>query len=293
MLKLEGTWTALVTPFRDGRVDDRALAGLVEAQIEARIDGIVSVGTTGESPTVSAAEHAEIVRRTVQAAAGRVPVIAGAGSNSTQHSIELARAARAAGAVGLLVVTPYYNKPTQDGLVRHFRAIAEAVPLPIVAYNVPGRTGCDLLPETIARLAAEVPEVVAVKEATGNVHRTTQILARTGDRITVLSGDDFTAMPLYAVGARGVISVVSGIAPRLMVDMWRAARDGDYARARALHYRVQPLSEALFAEPNPIPIKAALAMAGKITEELRPPLYPLAGPARERLRQALAAEGLL
>lgn len=288
----EGAITALVTPFRHGRVDDEALARLVDEQIAAGIDGLVPVGTTGESATLDFDEHVHVIAQVVRAARGRVPVIAGTGSNSTREAIELSRAARDVGADGLLQVTPYYNRPTQDGLVRHFAAIAEAVPLPMVVYNVPSRTGCDLLPDTVARLA-EIPSVVAIKEATGSLVRATQILERTGGRITVLSGDDFTAMPLYAIGGRGVISVVSNVAPRWMAEMWDAARDGDWARARELHFRIQPLAELLFSETSPTPAKCALALMGRIADELRPPLYPMSSTGRERMRALLEREGLL
>ncbi|MSP15722.1 MAG: 4-hydroxy-tetrahydrodipicolinate synthase [Myxococcales bacterium] len=288
----EGAITALVTPFRDGRVDDAALTALVEEQLAAGIDGLVAVGTTGESATLSFDEHVHVVGHVVRTVRRRVPVIAGAGSNATVEAIELARAAREVGADGLLLVTPYYNKPNQLGLERHFRAVIEAARLPTVLYNVPGRTGCDLLPATVARLA-ELPEVVAIKDATGNLVRGTQLLAQTGGRITLLSGDDFTAMPLYAIGARGVISVISNLAPAWMAEMWDAARTGDWVRARELHFLIQPLVELLFAEPSPIPLKYAMALAGKLADELRPPLYPLEGPLREQLRAAMVEAKLL
>lgn len=284
--------TALVTPFRNGQVDDAALADLVEEQIAAGIDGLIPVGTTGESATLNVEEHVHVIAHVVKAAKKRVPVIAGAGSNATAEAIELARAAREVGADGLLSVTPYYNRPSQDGLFRHFAEIAAAVPLPTIVYNVPGRTSCDLLPETVARLM-ELPAVVGIKEATGSALRATQILARVGNRITVLSGDDFTAMPLYAIGARGVISVISNVAPRWMADMWDAAKAGDWAKARELHYKIQPLTELLFAEPSPSPIKTCLALCGKIADEIRAPLYPVSGPLREKLRAALKEGGLL
>jgi 4-hydroxy-tetrahydrodipicolinate synthase len=284
----EGVLTALVTPFKDGAVDEEALRAVVEQQIGGGIDGLVACGTTGESPTLSTAEQERVVAACVQASRGRVPVWAGAGSNSTAHACELSAGARRAGADGLLLVTPYYNRPTQEGLVQHFRAIVKATPLPTILYNVPSRTGCDLLPETVARLC-EVPEVVAIKEATGLPLRTSQILARTGDRLTVLSGDDLTALPLFAVGARGVISVTSNPVPAEMVAMWKAAAAGDYVRARRQHNRLLPLSEALFVESNPIPVKAAMSMLRLCRDEVRPPLTLLAGAGREKLRAALAA----
>jgi len=283
----KGVITALVTPFRGDAVDEEALRRLVDEQIRAGIDGFVPVGTTGESPTVSVEEHIRIIKIVVEETHKRVPVIAGTGANSTREAIELTREARAVGADGTLQVTPYYNRPTQDGLVRHFKAVADAVGLPVVVYNVPGRTGCDLLPETMERLC-EVPLVVGIKEATGSAQRAAQIIARVGDRMVVLSGDDATAFPLYALGAQGCISVVSNVAPADMAAMWDAAAAGNWNKARELHYRVFPLSEGLFIEANPIPVKAALAMMGKISDEIRAPLYPMAGVNREKVRKILA-----
>jgi len=219
-------------------------------------------------------------------------VVAGASANATALAIEQSLACRDAGADGLLHVTPWYNKPTQDGLHAHFSAIAKACPLPIVLYNVPGRTGCDLLPPTIARLA-EIDNIVAVKEATGCTRRATDIVQLVGNRLAVLSGDDFTAMPLYAVGARGVISVVSNVVPARMAEMWDAASAGEWARARSLHFDIQRLAAICFAEPNPIPVKAALALLGLTTDEVRSPLTPCTEPVKARLRECLAAEGLL
>ena len=283
----KGVITALVTPFRDDRIDEEALRRLVDEQIRAGIDGLVPVGTTGESPTLSNEEHIRVIEVVVQEAKKRVPVIAGTGANATREAIELTAAAKAMGADGTLQVTPYYNKPTQDGLFRHFKAVVDAVALPMVVYNVPGRTGCDLLPETIARLC-ELPLMVGVKEATGNLQRAAQIIARVGDRVTMLSGDDATAFPFYALGGNGCISVVSNVVPADMAAMWDAAVAGDWNRARELHYKVFPLSEGLFIEANPIPVKAALAMMGKIADEIRPPLYPMAGANREKVRKILA-----
>jgi 4-hydroxy-tetrahydrodipicolinate synthase len=287
-----GVITALVTPFRGDKLDEEALRRLVEEQIAAGVDGLVPTGTTGESPTLSNEEHLRVIQLVVEAAKKRVPVIAGTGSNSTQEAIEMSKAAKKVGADGLLLVTPYYNRPGQEHLYRHFKAIIEAAPLPTVLYNVPGRTSCDLLPETIARLA-ELREVVGVKEATGSALRASQILARVGDRLALLSGDDATAFPLYALGGKGVISVVSNVAPALMSAMWDAAAAGDWAKARSLHYRLLPLGEGLFVEANPIPVKAALVMMGRIADEIRPPLYPLAAQYRDKLRAQLAELGLV
>ena len=282
----KGVITALVTPFRGDAIDEEALRRLVDDQIRAGIDGFVPVGTTGESPTVSVEEHIRIIKIVVEETRKRVPVIAGTGANSTREAIELTIEARAVGADATLQVTPYYNRPTQDGLFRHFKAVADAAGLPIVVYNVPGRTGCDLLPETMARLC-EVPLVVGIKEATGSAQRAAQILSRVGDRMVVLSGDDATAFPLYALGAQGCISVVSNVAPADMAAMWDAAAAGDWKKARELHYKVFPLSEGLFIEANPIPVKAALAMMGKISDEIRAPLYPMTGANREKVRKIL------
>ena len=283
----KGVITALVTPFRNDRIDEEALRRLVDEQIRAGIDGLVPVGTTGESPTLSTEEHIRVIEIVVQETKKRVPVLAGTGGNATREAIELTQAAKAVGADGTLQVTPYYNKPTQDGLFRHFKAVADAASLPMVVYNVPGRTGCDLLPETIARLC-ELPLVVGVKEATGNLQRAAQSISRVGDRLSLLSGDDATAFPFYALGGNGCISVVSNVVPADMAAMWDAAAAGNWSKARELHYKLFPLSEGLFIEANPIPVKAALAMMGKIADEIRPPLYPLAGAGREKVRKILA-----
>ena len=282
-----GVLTALVTPFRNDSVDETALRNLVDDQIANGVDGLVPVGTTGESPTLNFDEHIRVIKIVVEAARKRVPVIAGTGSNSTHEAIELSKEARRVGADGLLQVTPYYNRPTQDGLYRHFKAIADAVPLPTIVYNVPSRTACDLLPDTLARLC-DIPAIVGVKEATGSALRAAQVLSKVGDRLVVLSGDDATAFPLYALGGRGVISVVSNVAPADMSAMWDAAAAGDWKKARELHYKLLPLGEWLFIEANPIPVKAALSMMGRIADELRAPLYPLAGANREKVREVLA-----
>ena len=287
-----GVITAIVTPFRRGAVDEDALRKLVEDQIANGIDGLVPVGTTGESPTLSFEEHLRVIEVVTETVAKRIPVIAGTGSNATREAIELSVAAKKLGVDGLLQVTPYYNKPSQDGMYRHFKAIVDECPLPTLVYNVPGRTGCDLLPETVARLA-ELPLIVGIKEATGSATRASQILARVPSRFVVLSGDDATAFPLFALGGRGVISVVSNVAPALMAEMWDAAAAGDWARARALHFKLLPLSEGLFIESNPIPVKAGLAMMGRIADELRAPLYPMTGAGREKVRANLSEVGLL
>jgi 4-hydroxy-tetrahydrodipicolinate synthase len=287
-----GAMTALVTPMRDGGVDWKAFEALIEAQISGGIDGLVPCGTTGESATLTHQEHAEVLRFVTQTAKRRVPVLAGAGSNSTAEALSLAKAARAAGADGLMLITPYYNKPTQEGLYQHFKTIVEAVPLPTVVYNVPGRTGVDMLPDTIARLA-ELPQIVGVKEATGQVTRTQDIIRRVGERLAILSGEDAINYPLYCVGARGCISVVSNVAPELVAKVWDAFHAGDQGRARTLHYKSLPLADALFLESNPIPVKTALNLMGRIGPELRQPLAPMSHANREKLRAALVEQGLL
>jgi 4-hydroxy-tetrahydrodipicolinate synthase len=288
-----GAMTALVTPMRDGQVDEAALRALVEWQIAEGIDALVPCGTTGESATLTPEEHTRAIQIVVQAARKRVPVIAGAGSNATHEAIALSKAAREAGADGLLLITPYYNRPTQEGLYLHFRAIAEEVPLPIVLYNVPARTGCDLLPETIERLVRELPSVIGVKEATGAVQRTQQIIARMGARVVVLSGEDAINFPLYAVGARGCISVVSNVAPSLVARAWDAWEAHDVGRAAALHYESLPLADALFAEASPIPAKTALGLMGKIVPEMRLPLHPMSEAPKQKLQAAMAQLGIL
>lgn len=281
MLTLRGTFPALVTPFRDGEVDEEALRALVEHVIEGGVDGLVPCGTTGESVTLSDAEHRRVVAVVVEQARGRVPVIAGAGTVSTHHTIELAQSAREVGADGLLLVCPYYNRPTQAGLEAHFRAVLKAVPLPSVLYNIPGRTGVDMTVETLERLA-DVPSIVGVKEATGNVLRAQQILARCGDRYAVLSGDDALTLPMLSVGATGVISVTANLLPRPTSEVCRAWERGDVARARALHLGLLPVHEAMFLESNPGPVKMALAKAGRLAPEVR---LPLVWPTDETARK--------
>ncbi|MBE7447643.1 MAG: 4-hydroxy-tetrahydrodipicolinate synthase [Kofleriaceae bacterium] len=289
---LEGAMTALVTPMKDGKVDFDALGRLVDWQITSGIDALVAVGTTGESATLDFDEHIAVIAHTVKVAAGRVPVIAGAGGNATAEALELTRRSADAGAAALLHVTPYYNRPSQDGLFRHFEAIARATTLPIILYNVPTRTGCDLLPDTVARLAA-IDNIVAIKEATGNLVRASELIARTGNQLAVISGDDATTFPLYALGGKGVISVVSNVAPARMAEMWDAAVAGNWSRAREIHYSLRVLNQLLFAEPSPAPTKACLHRMGRIGPELRPPIYPVTAALAEQLEAELAAQGLL
>ena len=291
-MNLEGAMTAIVTPMRDGSPDFPALERFVESQIAAGIHGLVAVGTTGESASLRIDEHLEVIERTVRFAAGRVPVVAGAGANSTHEAIELSAASKDAGADALLQVTPYYNKPTQEGLFQHFSAITESSDLPIILYNVPGRTACDMTAETVARLA-ELPRIAAIKEASADMHRASQIVRLCGDAITLLSGDDFTAFPLLCLGGKGVISVVSNVVPDRVAGMCNAAKTGDWDKARELHYSFQALSELLFIESNPIPVKAAMHLIGMMGPEIRLPLTEASEETIALLRTCLGSEGLL
>ena len=287
-----GSIVAIVTPFRKGRVDERALGDLIEFQLANGTDGIVPCGTTGESATLSHQEHERVVAFTIETVKRRVPVIAGAGSNSTDEAIALTRHAKKAGADGALLITPYYNKPMQEGLFRHYKAVAEAVDLPLVLYNIPSRTSVNLLPSTVGRLAA-IRNIVAIKEGSGSLQQVSEILQACGDRLTVLSGDDPLTIPMMAVGAKGVITVTANIAPADMAAMVDAFAAGQLDRARRLHDKLFPLFTALFYETNPIPVKAALAMMGKIDEELRLPLCPMASESREKLARVMKEYGLI
>ena len=269
-----GAFTALVTPMQNGQIFTRGLREFVEFQISEGIDGLVPCGTTGEAATLDASERAEVIRLVVEQARGRVPVIAGASANCTATAVANSRAAAEAGADALLHVTPYYNKPSQDGLVAHFTAVAGATDLPVVLYNVPGRTSCDMLPETVARLAS-LPNVVGVKEATGSLGRAQQVIAACPDDFDVLSGDDFTCMGMTALGGSGVISVVSTLIPGDVARMIGACRAGDMEQARTLHYRLEPLMHLLFVESNPVPVKAGVSLLGYTANEVRLPLLPL------------------
>jgi 4-hydroxy-tetrahydrodipicolinate synthase len=285
-----GTYTAIVTPFRGGAVAYDEVKKLVDFQIRNGISGLVPVGTTGESPTVSHEEHLEVIRCTIAAARGRVPVIAGTGSNSTREAIDMTRAADAAGADGFLLVAPYYNRPTQEGLFRHFAEIAEATAKPIVLYSIPGRCGIEISVPVIERLRARYPHVAHIKEAGGSVDRVDQILSALGSDITVLSGDDSLTLPFMSVGAKGVISVASNLYPRAVGRLVSLALAGEYAKARTLHRRLYPVFKTIFIESNPAPIKFALARAGIIgSAEVRPPLCELSAASRETLASVLQA----
>jgi 4-hydroxy-tetrahydrodipicolinate synthase len=289
---LKGAITAIVTPFKKGQVDETAYRELIEFGIKGGIHGIVPCGTTGESATLSHAEHKKVVEICIDQVKKRLPVIAGTGSNNTAEALELTKHAQAAGADYALMITPYYNKPTQEGLYQHYKFIAAKTKIPIVVYNVPSRTSLNLLPETMARLA-EIPNIVGVKEATGDLKQVAKILELCGDKITVLSGDDFTTLPLLAIGGQGVISVVSNVAPQDMAGLCNAFFAGDLEGARKLHFKLWPLMEAMFYETNPAPAKTALKMMKKITGEVRQPLCPLSPANEEKLRQVLQKYGLI
>lgn len=291
--RLGGSIVAIVTPMQDdGAVDYKCLMALVEWHLSEGTDGIVAVGTTGESATLSVEEHIEVIRRVIAQVKGRVPVIAGTGANATSEAIELTRAAAEAGADACLVVTPYYNKPPQEGLYRHYKAIAEAVAVPIILYNVPGRTGCDLLPATVARLAS-VANIVGLKEAVGTLERRSALLAlKLPTDFVLLSGDDETAREAILAGFKGDISVTANVAPRLMHAMCAAARAGDAAKAAAIDEKLQALHQHLFVEPNPIPVKWALQAMQRIPGGLRLPLVPLSTACEPQVRSALAVAGI-
>lgn len=292
-MKFTGTMTALVTPFNaDGTFDKEAMEGLVNWQIEQGIDGLVVCGSTGEAATLNDEEYSDVVTCVVGVADGRVPVVAGAGSNNTARAIELSRRAFEAGADGLLHVTPFYNKPTRAGLTAHFRAIAEAVDLPIIAYNVPGRTGQNIPAATMLGLARDVPQVVAVKEASGDIEQVMTIIAGRGEDFAVLSGDDALTLPMIAAGADGLISVASNEIPKELTDMVRAARDGDYETARQIHYRWLDLMNVNFIETNPQPVKTALARMGRIKEQFRLPLVPMEQSTKQALYDVMERVGL-
>ncbi len=290
---IQGSLVALVTPMTpDGAVDEAALASLVEWQIAEGTDGIVAVGTTGESATLDEDEHCHVIGRVVELAAGRVPVIAGTGANSTTEAITLTRCAQAAGADACLLVTPYYNKPTQEGLFLHHKAIAEAVDIPQILYNVPGRTACDMVPDTIARLA-KVPGIAGVKEATGDLDRVRRIRELCGDGFAIYSGDDATGCEAMLMGANGVISVTTNVAPAAMHALWLAASAGDRAEAERIDATLAALHKDLFIEANPIPVKWALAEMGRVSTGIRLPLTWLSADAQEPVRQALRLAGVL
>ena len=281
---LKGSMVALVTPFRKGRVDEHAMKRLLDFHLEQGTDVIVPVGTTGESATLTHEEHKGVMSFVIDYVRGRVPVICGAGSNCTEEAVPLFRHAKKKGANGVLVVTPYYNKPTQEGLYRHYEFLAKKVDIPIVMYNVPGRTGISIAPETVARLS-KIRNIIGIKEASGNLEQAIRIISLCD--VTVVSGEDSLTLPLLSVGATGVISVVANIAPRKMHDMVQAYLEGDVEKAKALHYELFELAKVLFIETNPIPVKTALALMGMISGELRLPLCEMESKNKERLKKVL------
>jgi len=282
-----GTFTALVTPFRNGVVDDSAFKKLIETQIGADITGIVAVGTTGESPTLSHNEREQVIQLSVATANKRCLVLAGTGSNSTQHAVENTKMAERLGVDGALLVAPYYNKPSQEGLFRHFKAIADATSLPIMLYNIPGRCSVDILPETVVRLARECQNIVSIKEASGSVERVSELRRRLAEAFTILSGDDSLTLPFMAVGAAGVVSVASNLFPAEVCALVRACESGDLKSAAKLHRKLLPLFKDLFIEPNPVPMKTALGWRGAMSGEVRLPLCEMSEANQARLRKTL------
>lgn len=292
-MRFSGAMTALVTPLKNNALDEAAYRDFIEFQISEGIHGLVPCGTTGESATLTHEEHERVIEICIEQTRGRVPVLAGAGSNNTAEAIRLALFAKKAGADGALLITPYYNKPTQEGLYQHFKSIAQAVDLPLVPYNVPGRTGCNLLPATLARLAHDFPHIVGVKEATGDMVQGSKVLAACPQGFCVLSGDDLTALPLMSLGGCGMISVTSNVAPRSMAAMYNAFVSGDLAGAARIHHGLFPLHEAMFFESNPIPVKTALGLMGRMRDEMRLPLCPMSEEPKKRLTDVLRQQKLL
>ena len=293
-MKYQGLYTAIITPFKNNEVDYEALKALVEAQVAAGVDGIVPVGTTGESPTLTHREHMEVIRRTIEYAAGRCQVIAGTGSNSTVEAIEMTKEAAAMGADGTLQVCPYYNKPSQEGLYRHFKAIADSTDLPVLLYSIPGRSVIEISVETVARLAADCPTIVAIKEAGGSVERVNQLVQALPTDFSILSGDDGLTVPFISCGAVGLVSVTSNVAPAEMKELVTAALSGDGKRAQELQKKYYPLMKGLMSlDTNPVPIKAALALKGAISWEIRMPLVPLAPEKHGQLTELLQQFGLI
>jgi 4-hydroxy-tetrahydrodipicolinate synthase len=288
----KGSMVAIVTPFKKGKVDEKALEKLIEWHINEGTHAIVPCGTTGESSTLDYEEHYRVIEITVKVVNKRIPVIAGTGSNSTEEAIMIARKAEKLGADGSLSVTPYYNKPTQEGLYRHFKEIADKTGLPMILYNVPGRTSVNMLPQTVARLA-EHPRIKGIKEATGDMKQVSEIIRLCGPDFAVISGDDFTNLTLLALGGKGFISVTANICPKDMAELFNSWERGDIARARELHYKLETINKAMFIETNPIPVKTALAMMGKIKEELRLPLCEMSEANKQKLAEVLRSAGLI
>ncbi len=293
-LPFSGTYTAIVTPFKkNGEIDDTALERLIQNQVKGGVDGIVPVGTTGESPTLDYEEHIHVIKRSIEVARGRIRVLAGTGGNSTSEAVYLTKMAKKAGADGSLQVAPYYNKPTQEGLFQHFKAIAAASDLPLVLYSIPGRCGIEIAIDTVKRLAEACPTIVGIKEAGGNADRVSQLRAALGEKFTILSGDDSLTLPFMSVGAHGVVSVASNVIPKEVAQMVKAFAKGQPAAALKLHARYYPLFKDLFIETNPVPVKAALAVLGLCAEEYRLPLVPMSPKNREILKGTLKACGVI
>jgi 4-hydroxy-tetrahydrodipicolinate synthase len=292
-MQFQGALTALVTPFRNNNIDEESFRAHIEEQIVKGINGLVPCGTTGESATMTHEEHKQAIKICVDQAKGRVPILAGAGSNNTREAIELTTFAKQAGADGTLHITPYYNKPTQAGVVAHFQAIAKEVPIPMIVYNVPGRTGLNVLPETMAQLKQTVPEVVGVKEASGNIRQMSEVIEECGQDFCVLAGDDFVVLPLLSLGGKGVISVLSNLLPDKMADLCAAYAAKDLEKAKSLHFELAPLSRAMFLETNPIPVKTSLALMGKMELSLRLPLVPMHADNEAKLKEELSKANLL
>lgn len=294
MSKIQGAIVAIVTPFSGGKIDEKGLKDLIELQIENGTHGIVPCGTTGESATLGFEEHKRVIELTVETVKGRVPVIAGTGANNTLEAIELTESAKASGADAVLSVVPYYNKPSQEGLFQHYKAITEAVDIPMILYNVPSRTVTNMLPATVARCATELRNIIGIKEATGSLNQISEVVRSCPDEFIVLSGDDFTSMPTVLVGGQGVISVTSNVEPKGMAQMMEAALAGDLEKANSLHYKLFPLMGAMFCYPSPAPAKKALELMGKIkSSEVRLPMSSMDDASIETLQKAMQEVGLL
>ena len=288
----KGSIVAIVTPFKNDKLDEKALSDLIEWHIAEGTNAIVPCGTTGESATLNYDEHYRVIELTIQVVNKRVPVIAGTGANSTSETIMMTGKAKKLGADGALLVVPYYNKPTQEGLYRHYKAIAEEVDIPIVLYNVPGRTALNMLPQTVARLA-EIKNIVAIKEATGDMAQASEILRLCSNKLAVLSGDDFTTFSLMALGGKGTISVSANVAPKDVSEMCKALEEGNFDQARKLHFKLEPLNKGMFIETNPISVKTALSLMGKIQEEIRLPLCPMSSDNKDKLKNIIKNYGLI
>ena len=288
----KGSLIPIVTPFKEGKIDEEGFRDLIEFHITNGTDAIVPCGTTGESATLTHKEHEQLIDLSIEAANHRVPVIAGTGSNSTAEAIKLTTYAKKTGADGALLITPYYNKPTQEGLYNHYKAIAEETDLPLILYNVPSRTGVNMLPETVARLS-EMPTIVGIKEATGSLRQICDIIHLCGEKCSVFSGDDFTNYPILAVGGKGVISVTANIMPDKIAAMYDAFESGNFDKSRELHYQLLELHNSIFLETNPIPVKTALSLMGKISPEMRPPLSPMSPGNLEKLKKVMAKYKLI